>query len=103
MVNSESVVAIKPGDSGMVIVYQVDALTCTWSGEQFVAHSHLYPAFTGKVSSLTHSHLEPGFEDYSFLDQAVADFEQGLDSILNNSIETPQLDTSLDEPYAIIS
>ena len=41
--------------------------------------------------------------DYSFLDQAVADFEQGLDLILTDSLKTPELDTSLDEPDAITS
>ena len=75
MVNSESVVGIKPGDSGVVIGYWVDQFTHTWSMKQFVAYSHIYPGFTGKVSSLTHFPLEPGCEDYSFLDQAVADFE----------------------------
>ena len=40
MVNSESEMGVKPGDS--------------WSAEQFLAHSHIYPGFTGKVSSLTH-------------------------------------------------
>ena len=102
-VNSESAMGIKPGDSGVVIGYQVDEFTHTWSAEQFVAHSHIYPGFTGKVSSLTHFPLEPGCEDYSFLDQAMADFEQGLDSILTDSLETPELDTSLDEPDAITS
>ena len=38
-----------------------------------------------------------------FLDQAVADFKQGLDSILTDSLETPELDTSLDEPDVITS
>ena len=93
--------ALKPGDSGVVIGYQVDEFTCTWSAEQFVAHSHIYPGFTGKVSSLIHFPLEPGCEDYAFLDQAVADFEQGLDSILTDSLETPELDTSLEEPDAL--
>ena len=102
-VNSESVMGIKPGDFGVVIGYQVDEFTHTWFAEQFVAHSHIYPGFTGKVSSLTHFRLEPGCEDYSFLDQAMADFQQGLDSILANSLETPELDTSLDEPDAITS
>ena len=51
---------IKPGDSSVVIGYQVDEFTHTWSAEQFVAHSHIYPGFTGKVSSLTHFPLEPG-------------------------------------------
>ena len=68
MVDSESVMDIKPGDSGVVIGYQVDEFTCTWSAEQFVAHSHIYPGFTGKVSSLSHFPMEPGCEDYSFLD-----------------------------------
>ena len=79
------------------------SFNCTWSAEQFVAHSHIYPGFMGKVSSLTHFPLEPGCEDFSFLDQAVADFEQGLDSILTDSLETAELDTSLDEPDAITS
>ena len=70
-VNSDSVIGIKPGDSDVVIGYQVDEFTHTWSAEQFVAHSHIYPGFTGKVSSLTHFPLEPGCEDYAFLDQAV--------------------------------
>ena len=54
VVDSESVMGIKPGDSGVVIGYDVDEFTCTWSAEWFVANSHIYPGFTGKVSSLTH-------------------------------------------------
>ena len=49
-VNSDSVMGIKPGDSGVVIGYQVDGFTHTWSAEWFVALSHIYPGFTGKVS-----------------------------------------------------
>ena len=93
-VDSDSGMGVKPGDSSVVIGYQVDEFTCTWSVEQFVACSHIYPGFTGKVSSLTHFSLEPGCEDYAFLDQAVADFKQGLDSILTDSLKTPELDTS---------
>ena len=33
----------------------------------------------------------------------MADFEQGLDSILTDSLETLELDASLDEPGAIPS
>ena len=58
----------------------------------------MYPGFMGKVLSLTHFPLEPGSEKFSFLDQAVANFEQGLDSILTASIETPELDASFEEP-----
>ena len=43
MVNSKSAVGIKPGDSGVVIGYQVDEFTHSWSIEWFVAHSHIYP------------------------------------------------------------
>ena len=37
------------------------------------------------------------------MDQAVADFKQGLDSILTDSLKTLELDTSLEEPDAITS
>ena len=67
----------------------LDEFTHTWSAEWFVAHSQIYPGFTGKVLSLIHFPLDPGCEDYSFVDQAVDDFEQGLNSILIDSIETP--------------
>ena len=86
-----------------MIGYQVDEFTHTWSAERFVARLHIYPGFTGKVSSLTHFPLEPGCEDYAFLDQAATDFDQGLDSILTDSLETPELDTCLEEPDAITS
>ena len=33
----------------------------------------------------------------------MADFEQSLDSILTDSLETPESDASLDEPDAITS
>ena len=85
---------IKPDDSGVVSGYQVDEFTHTWSSEWLAAHSHIYPGFMGKVSSLTHFPLEPGCEDYSFLDESVADFEQGLGSILTDSNQTLELDTS---------
>ena len=103
MVDSESVVGIKPGDSGVVIGYQVDEFAHTSSVEQFVVHSHIYHGFMGKVSSLTHFPPKPECEDYSFLDQAIADVEQGLDSILTDSFETLELDTSLNEPDVITS
>ena len=102
-VNSESVVGIKPGDSGVVIGYQVDDFTHTWSSKLFVVHSHIYTGFRGKGSSLNHFPLKPGCEDYSFIDQAVADFEQGLDSILTDYITIQELDTSFDEPDVISS
>ena len=47
MVSSESVVGIKLGNSGVVIEYQVDKLTCTWLAEHFITSSHIYPGFLG--------------------------------------------------------
>ena len=94
-VNSESVMSVKLGETGLVIGYEVDG---------FVAGSHIYSGFTGKVLSFTPFLLELGCEAYSFLDEAVVDFEQGLDSILLTiSLETQELDTSMDDPDAITS
>ena len=69
MVDCESMVGVKLCDSGVVIGYQVDEFSHTWSAENFVAQSDIYPYFTGKMSTLIHFPLEPGCEDYSFLDQ----------------------------------
>ena len=102
-VNSESVVDIQCGDSGVVIGYQVEEFTHTWSIEWFAAHSHIYHGFMGKAPSLNHLLPEPGCEDYSFLHQSVTDFKLGLDSILTGSIKTPELDTSFDKPDVITS
>ena len=66
VVDSDSVMGIKPGDSSVVIGYQVDEFTQTWSAEGFVACSHIYPGFTGKVSSLSHFPLEPGLRIMPF-------------------------------------
>ena len=44
-----------------------------------------------------------GCEDYPFWGQAVADIEHGLDFILFESVETPELETSFDEPYDMTS
>ena len=51
----------------------------------------------GKVSTFTHFLCEPGCKDYSILDQAVEDFEQGPDSILRDFVKTPDLDASFYE------
>ena len=69
--------------------------------------SSLWPTPTFILGSLarllTHFPLEPGCEDYAFLDQAVADLKQGLDSILTDSLKTLELDTSLEEHNALTS
>ena len=87
-VNSESVVSIKPADSGMRIRYQIDAFTHIWLVEHFFAESHIYPGFMGKVAILHYFPFEPVSEDYSILDQVVENFEHGIDSILISSIDT---------------
>ena len=99
--STESVVGMKPGKFSVVIGYQGDEFTHTWSAECFVAWSHIYPGFKGQVSSQTYFMLEPGCEDYSFMYQAVADFEQGCDSILTDSFETPKQDATFEEPDGV--
>ena len=42
--------ALKPGYSSVVIGFQVDEFTHPLVMEHFVAQSHIYPGFTGKVS-----------------------------------------------------
>ena len=85
-----------PGDFGVVIGCKVTEISHTWLAQCFAVHSHIYHGFMGK-STLTHFPLEPMCEDYSFLDLGVEDFEHGLDSILTNYINTPELGTSFDE------
>ena len=41
----------------------------------------------GKMSTLAHFLIEPGCDNYIFLDQAVGEFEHGLVSILMDSVE----------------
>ena len=78
MVTSESVLGVKPHDSGVVKRYQVGLLTYDqW--EHSIPWSHIYLGFKGKVSTLTHFLLEPSCEDCSFLVQTVQDFEHSLE------------------------
>ena len=65
MVNSEAVVDIKPGDSGVGNIYPAG---------HFVAQLHIYCGFMGEMLTLTDFQLGPCCENYSFLDQAVADW-----------------------------
>ena len=67
MVNSRSVLGIKPVYFGNVIGYQVHEFTCTWSVEHFVAQSYIYLAFTVMLLTLAYFLLESSCEDYSVL------------------------------------
>ena len=86
-----------------MIAFQVDEFPHTWSSECFTAYSHIYPGSTGKVSTLIYFPLEPGCEDYSFLDQAVEDMEHILDSILVNSVDILELEASFDAMPSSVS
>ena len=55
------------------------------------------------VSTVVHFPLTLGYEEYTFIDQAVKKFEHCLDSIIMDSIKTPDLDASFDKPYATAS
>ena len=96
MVDSESVVGIKPGDSGVMIEYWIVEFTQAWLAECYIVQSHIYHGFMDKVSTQIHFPLELGYEDYSYLDQAIEDFEHGLHSILTDFIDIPELDASFE-------
>ena len=70
-----------------------------------MAQSNIYPGSRAMFHLLTLSHFpfEPGCKDYFFLGQVVKDFEQGLDSILIDSIDMPEFDKSFDEADAMLS
>ena len=51
---SESMVVVEPGDSGLVIWYQVDEYIHNWLAECFVAWSLINPGFMGEVWTLPH-------------------------------------------------
>ena len=53
------------------------------------------------MSILPHFPLELGCEDYSFLDQAVEDFEHVLGSFFTDFVDRLELDVSLDEADAV--
>ena len=55
------------------------------------------------MSAWTHFPLETGCQDYSFLDQVFEDFEHGLDSILIDFVNIPELDASFHEDDAMTS
>ena len=61
------------------------------------------PGFMGNVSSNTLFLLEAVCEEYLFLDQAVANLDNSMDSILTDSIETSVLDSSFDELDVVTS
>ena len=93
----------EPGDTGVVIGYQDDGFNLTWLVECFIAQIHSYSGFTGKVPTLPYFPFEPGCEYYSSLDQVDEDLEDGLHSVLTNSINTPELDASFDKADAMPS
>ena len=80
-----------------LIGYHVDKFTHTWL-RRLVVVSQIYISHKGKVVTLVHFPLGPGYEDYTFVDQAVEDVEHGLHAILTDST-----DTSLNELDAFSS
>ena len=63
MVDAKSLVGVKSGYSGVIIGYK---FSCMSLAEHFIAQSHIYAGFMGKMSTLTHFLFETGCEDYSF-------------------------------------
>ena len=103
MIDSESVVGVKPDYSSVVIVYQVDNFICSCLAECFVDGSPIYLKFMGKDSALPSFPHELACEDFSLVDQATEKFGCGLDFILTDSVKTLELDVSFAEPDSIAS
>ena len=60
-VYSESVMGIKPGDSGVMIGYWVDEFTHIWLAKHFIAQSHIYHSYllgTGESYGPTAQHTQ---------------------------------------------
>ena len=91
MVNSESVVGIKPSDSDMTGWWIYSHLV---DEELHCSITHLSWFLRQGVNT---NPLEPQCEDYSFMDQEVKGFGHGLNFILTDSVNTPELDVSFDE------
>ena len=102
-VNPKSMVGINSCDSVVVIGYQVDEFTHTWLAECIIAQSHIYPCFTGKMSILTLYPLEPGCEDYSFLDQTLKTLSIVLILSSCTPLQALKLDAFFDEADAVPS
>ena len=60
MLNTKCVVDVKSCDPGTVIGYQV-----VWEGIWLLFQC--YPGIVGRVFTLAHFNLEPGYEDYTSL------------------------------------
>ena len=86
LVNSEPVVGIKPGDSSVVVEYQVDELIHTWLVEGLV-QKHL-PWVHGQGINFRPLLPELGCEHYTFLDKFVREHDQHVFSILMDSVKT---------------
>ena len=97
-VNCEYLTGFKPVDSNGVIGCQAAESTHSWLGEYYVAQSHICPEFTGKLPTLAQFQIERGYDNYLFLDQTGADFEEGLESFFLTCVKILELDASLDKP-----
>ena len=101
MVKSESVVGIKPGDSHVMIGYQVDNFLPP--GQQSTPLlDHAFILVQVKCPHQPTSHLNQVVRIY-FLDQMFEDLEHGLVSVLTDSVNTVELDASFDETDGIPS
>ena len=63
MINSKSVVGIKPGDSGVMIGYQVDEFTDTWLVRHFLLSHTITLVLQARCQHSTHFPLELGCEN----------------------------------------
>ena len=94
---------ITPGDSGVVIGYQVDELTYTWSTKCLLLIHTFTLGLQAMCHPLTIFHFNQGVRIIHFWTKQCQDFEQGFNSILTDSTGTLEVDTSFDEHDVITS
>ena len=65
--------------------YHFNEFAQSCSAEHSIAQLQINHDFTVKLPTLMHLSLEPGFEDYCFLDQAAADSVHSLDAQIHST------------------
>ena len=85
-----------------MIGYQVEELSHTLL-VSILLHDHAFTLGSWERCQHCHFQLETGCENYFLLNQSVAHFKHGLDSILTNYVKSPEINPSFDGPDVIPS
>ena len=81
-------------DGDAVVAYDTNSLTGTWSATRFSSCTVVPFTYQGRVAPISSFPLEPGCDNYNFLEQEVQAHRESLPDICVN---VPTLQTGLDE------